>query len=245
MAICPTDCCHPALSGPRYASCAATRAARPKRGHCSTRFALCTIGESRLLRARWVLAGIRVAGRSAGRARAPRSRTESQASACLAGRAAAADRLSSWRSGPGTCRLRSARHCADSARERSRSHRRQSPVAVATAQDDEHELELIAAWCRAALERDPHCRLLIVDAKLRQRRNLYDRLLSQTLAPSEWFAAEPRAASIDVRNRRRTSAGRIPDHRARAAQSAAARPGTCDSTKWCAGCACHFSMAMT
>ena len=39
------------------------------------------------------------------------------------------------------------------------------------------------------------CRLLIVDAKLRQRRNLYDRLLSQTLAPSEWIGAEPRAAS--------------------------------------------------
>ena len=72
---------------------------------------------------------------------------------------------------------------------------RQTPVAIAAAQDDEHELELIAAWCRAALERDPHCRLLIVDAKLRQRRNLYDRLLSQTLAPSEWVGAEPRAFS--------------------------------------------------
>jgi ATP-dependent helicase/nuclease subunit B len=71
----------------------------------------------------------------------------------------------------------------------------QSQFAVATAQDDEHELELIAAWCRATLERNPHCRLLIVDAKLRQRRNLYDRLLSQTLAPSEWTGAEPRAAS--------------------------------------------------
>ena len=72
---------------------------------------------------------------------------------------------------------------------------RQTPVAVAAAQDDEHELELIAAWSKAALERDPHCRLLIVDAKLRQRRNLYDRLLSQTLAPSEWVGTEPRALS--------------------------------------------------
>jgi len=70
-----------------------------------------------------------------------------------------------------------------------------SPVAIAAAQDDEHELELIAAWCRAALERDPNCRLLIVDAKLRQRRNLYERLLSQTLAPSEWVGVEPRSAS--------------------------------------------------
>ena len=71
----------------------------------------------------------------------------------------------------------------------------QSLVAIAAAQDDEHELELIAAWCRKALERNPECRLLIVDAKLRQRRNLYDRLLSQTLAPSEWIAAEPRSTS--------------------------------------------------
>jgi probable DNA repair protein len=70
-----------------------------------------------------------------------------------------------------------------------------SAVAIATAHDDEHELELIAAWCRAELERNPHSRLLVVDAKLRQRRALYDRLLSQTLAPSEWLAATPRRSS--------------------------------------------------
>jgi ATP-dependent helicase/nuclease subunit B len=70
-----------------------------------------------------------------------------------------------------------------------------APVRIAAAQDDEHELELIAAWCRTALERNPQCRLLIVDAKLRQRRNLYDRLLSQTLAPSEWIAGGARSAS--------------------------------------------------
>jgi ATP-dependent helicase/nuclease subunit B len=69
------------------------------------------------------------------------------------------------------------------------------PVSVATAEDDEHELELIASWCRAELEREPQCRLLIVDAKLRQRRGLYDRLLSQTLTPAQWTAAAPRAAS--------------------------------------------------
>ena len=73
--------------------------------------------------------------------------------------------------------------------------REQSQVSIASAHDDEHELELIATWCRAALDRDPQCRLLIVDGKLRQRRNLYDRLLSQTLAPSEWVGAEPRSAS--------------------------------------------------
>ncbi len=70
-----------------------------------------------------------------------------------------------------------------------------APVAIATAQDDEHELDLIASWCRAELERDPQRRLLIVDAKLRQRRGLYERLLSQTLAPSEWLASAARTAS--------------------------------------------------
>ena len=68
-------------------------------------------------------------------------------------------------------------------------------VSIATAQNDEHELELIASWCRAELERDPGRRLLIVDARLRQRRGLYERLLSQTLAPSEWIAPEARSAS--------------------------------------------------
>jgi probable DNA repair protein len=70
-----------------------------------------------------------------------------------------------------------------------------APVAVAAAEDDDHELELIASWCRAELERDPHCRLLIVDSKLRQRRGLYDRLLSQTLSPSQWIAGVPRTSS--------------------------------------------------
>ena len=69
------------------------------------------------------------------------------------------------------------------------------PVSIATAQNDEHELELIASWCRTELERDPGRRLLIVDAKLRQRRGLYERLLSQTLAPSEWVAPAARSAS--------------------------------------------------
>jgi ATP-dependent helicase/nuclease subunit B len=69
------------------------------------------------------------------------------------------------------------------------------PFAVATADNDEHELELIAGWCRAQLEHHPRCRLLIVDAKLRQRRRLYERLLSQTLTPSEWISHTPRAGS--------------------------------------------------
>jgi probable DNA repair protein len=68
-------------------------------------------------------------------------------------------------------------------------------VQIATADDDDHELELIASWCRGQLERDPARRLLIVDAKLRQRRGLYDRILSQTLSPSEWTGAKPRAQS--------------------------------------------------
>jgi len=69
------------------------------------------------------------------------------------------------------------------------------PVSIAAADNDEHELELIAAWCAAELERNPDTRLLIVDAKLRQRRRLYERLLSQTLTPSDWFGREPRPAS--------------------------------------------------
>ncbi|HTU66226.1 MAG TPA: PD-(D/E)XK nuclease family protein [Steroidobacteraceae bacterium] len=66
-------------------------------------------------------------------------------------------------------------------------------VSIATADNDEHELELIADWCRAELERDPARRLLIVDGKLRQRRRLYERLLSQTLSPSEWLSLDARA----------------------------------------------------
>ncbi|MGC4111370.1 MAG: PD-(D/E)XK nuclease family protein [Nocardioides sp.] len=68
------------------------------------------------------------------------------------------------------------------------------PVTVAIADDDEHELEMIAAWCRAELERDPTRRLLIVDGRLRQRRHAHERLLSQTLSPSEWVGLEPRGA---------------------------------------------------
>lgn len=70
-----------------------------------------------------------------------------------------------------------------------------SPVDIACAEDDDHELELIAAWCRMQLEEDPARRLLIVDARLRQRRGLYDRILSQTLSPSEWLRPAPRAQS--------------------------------------------------
>jgi ATP-dependent helicase/nuclease subunit B len=69
------------------------------------------------------------------------------------------------------------------------------PVHIATADDDDHELELVAGWCRDHLERNPAARLLIVDARLRARRGLYDRILSQTLSPSEWLAAKPRAPS--------------------------------------------------
>jgi probable DNA repair protein len=70
-----------------------------------------------------------------------------------------------------------------------------TPVSIATAENDEHELELIASWCREELERDPRRRLLIVDAKLRLRRGLYERLLSQTLTPSEWLSPVARTAS--------------------------------------------------
>jgi ATP-dependent helicase/nuclease subunit B len=68
-------------------------------------------------------------------------------------------------------------------------------VAIATAQDDEHEIALIAQWCRARLEQDPDSRLLIVDAKLRQRRRQYERTLSQTLSPGEWTWSRARAFS--------------------------------------------------
>ena len=70
-----------------------------------------------------------------------------------------------------------------------------TPVNVAAARDDEHELELIADWCRTQLEQDPQRRLLIVDANLRRRRRQYERLLSQTLSPSEWLGRQARAFS--------------------------------------------------
>ena len=68
-------------------------------------------------------------------------------------------------------------------------------VAVAAADDDEHELELIAGWCRAQLEQQPDRRLLVVDSRLRQRRRQYERILSQTLSPSEWLSGSARAFS--------------------------------------------------
>ncbi|HLA70858.1 MAG TPA: PD-(D/E)XK nuclease family protein [Steroidobacteraceae bacterium] len=70
-----------------------------------------------------------------------------------------------------------------------------APFSVAVAENDEHELDLIARWCREQLARDPECRLLIVDVRLRQRRGLYERLLSQTLTPSEWFGNTSRSPS--------------------------------------------------
>ena len=68
-------------------------------------------------------------------------------------------------------------------------------VAIASARDDQHELELIGAWCRERLQRDPQQRLLIVDARLRQRRRQYERVLSQTLSPGEWVAGNAREFS--------------------------------------------------
>lgn len=70
-----------------------------------------------------------------------------------------------------------------------------SLVHVTAADDDDHELELIASWCRGQLERDPDRRLLVIDAKLRQRRGLYDRILSQALSPSQWLRREARPQS--------------------------------------------------
>lgn len=69
------------------------------------------------------------------------------------------------------------------------------PVTVQPAENDDHEIELIAGWCREHLERDPDCQLLVVDARLRQRRSQYDRVLSQTLSPSHWLDKQPRAPS--------------------------------------------------
>ena len=189
------------------------------------------------------LAGIRVARRSAGRARAPVRRTESQAPARLARRASAAAGKIAGR-GRRQSANRAAGHTAPAGRAGNvfRFPERRAaplPVSIATAQNDEHELELIASWCRAELERDPGRRLLIVDAKLRQRRGLYERLLSQTLAPSEWIAPA-RAHRFDgVRDRRRPAAGGVPAHRARIADLAPADRAICDSTKSCAGCECR------
>ncbi|MBC8026120.1 MAG: PD-(D/E)XK nuclease family protein [Steroidobacteraceae bacterium] len=69
------------------------------------------------------------------------------------------------------------------------------PVSITTAETDDHELELIAGWCRAHLEQDPGRRLLIVDARVRARRRAYERVLSQALTPGEWIASEARRFS--------------------------------------------------
>jgi probable DNA repair protein len=66
---------------------------------------------------------------------------------------------------------------------------------IATADEDDHEIDLIAGWCRAHLERDPSRRLLVVDARLRARRRSYERVLSQTLSPREWVSSEARRFS--------------------------------------------------
>jgi ATP-dependent helicase/nuclease subunit B len=71
----------------------------------------------------------------------------------------------------------------------------QSPLSLATAENDEHEIELIAGWCRAHLEQDPGRRLLIVDARVRARRRAYERVLSQALTPGEWIATDARRFS--------------------------------------------------
>ena len=69
------------------------------------------------------------------------------------------------------------------------------PVSLCTADNDAQELELIASWCRQQLESDPDRRLLVVDARLRQRRGQYERVLSQTLSPSHWVDKDPRPPS--------------------------------------------------
>ena len=68
-------------------------------------------------------------------------------------------------------------------------------ISIATARDDDHELELIGAWCRSRLEQDPEQRLLVVDARMRQRRRQYERMLSQTLSPAEWMDVKAREFS--------------------------------------------------
>jgi ATP-dependent helicase/nuclease subunit B len=67
--------------------------------------------------------------------------------------------------------------------------------ALARADDDAHELELIASWCRSELEQDPTRRLLIVDSRLRDRRRGYETTLSQCLNPSHWVRSEAREFS--------------------------------------------------
>jgi ATP-dependent helicase/nuclease subunit B len=74
-------------------------------------------------------------------------------------------------------------------------HVADTPVSVAAADNDDHEIELIAAWCQSHLARDPESRLLIVDARLRARRRGYERMLSQTLTPSEWVSRTARQFS--------------------------------------------------
>ena len=135
------------------ASCGATRAEAPKRARCSSRCA-------RLHD--WRIAALR--------ARAGRHRRKAT---LLLEALAALERLSreqgrkplrAWldelEAPPANCSAPRSRRPADArtedalrrlgARSVANSDERASAVAVAAAQDDEHELELIAAWCRSA-----------------------------------------------------------------------------------------------
>ena len=151
-AICPTDCCRPVRSGRCCASCGATRAARPKRARCSTRCARCTTGESPLRRARCGLSPeSELLVEALARARAPVARARI-ASPCAPGWTSCSRRQANLLAA-GTANLPTAQRETLrrlGARRPSLTGARVRAVAIATAQDDEHELELIAAWCRAA-----------------------------------------------------------------------------------------------
>ena len=143
------------------------------------------------------------------------------------------------------CRARREPRCSGSARGRSNDAVTPAAVSVATADDDEHELELIGDWCRTQLEQDPERRLLIVDAKLRQRRRQYERLLSQTLSPSEWVARDARAFSTFFSIEGGQPLAEFPADRACIDDAAPAHRRLCASTNWCCGCGCPSSSRTT
>ena len=205
-------------------NCGVKRAAPRKRVRCSTPCARCMSGASRASpRALGASPESELLIETLAALENLSSDAGSQAAAHLARRSRAAGTKSCWRRASPICR---SLHRETLRRARRARFRRPRPVplplSVATAQNDEHELEMIASWCRAELERDPRRRLLIVDAKLRQRRGLYERLLSQTLAPSEWLDVRRTHGIYGVCHRGRPAAVRIPAHRARASHTAPA-----------------------
>jgi ATP-dependent helicase/nuclease subunit B len=72
---------------------------------------------------------------------------------------------------------------------------RDAPIEIAAALTDEHEIDLIAAWCRRQLQQDPQRRLLIVMPDLAATGDVVTRALRAALDPQCVLALQPARAA--------------------------------------------------